>query len=74
MKLYKKIILKFLEHPSKNGETYIGHMRQAIAYSCSLALATAACFVHAFFPFLFQTTASSTCKKIVKSREQRGEN
>jgi MFS family permease len=48
----------FTEHPTSVGETYTEHFVFALKASGRLLCAGLACFVHAFFPFLFTSTAS----------------
>lgn len=46
------------DHPTSVGETYLEHMRMALKFSASLALASGACAVHAFLPFLLKSSGS----------------
>src|SRR5215212_603847 len=46
------------------GESYGEHMRVALSFAGPLAKAAIAALVHAFLPFLFTTTASSTVKRL----------
>lgn len=48
----------FTEHPRSVNETYFQHLCFALKFSLGLFRAGFACWVHAFFPFLCQTTAS----------------
>lgn len=48
----------FRDHPASVGETYLAHMAFAAWFASRLFLAGAAALVHAFLPFLFETTAS----------------
>ena len=48
----------FESHPRSVGETYFEHQRVALGFSGALFKAALACFIHALFPALFQTTAS----------------
>jgi len=52
-----KLIARFREHPASVGETYFEHMGVALSFAFALLAAGLACVVHAFFPFLFTTTA-----------------
>ncbi len=63
-KRVKEIKRKFLEHPESVGETYFQHLRFALGVSFRAAFAAAACFVHAFFPFICVDTASKELEKI----------
>ena len=48
----------FTEHPASVDETYSEHMVMAAGFSWRLLLASLACIVHAFLPFLFEKTGS----------------
>ena len=65
----------FKKHPDSVGESYLEHMRAALAFSFTMVRAAIACFVHAFLPFLFVETASGTVdrlsKKMVRGRRRR---
>ena len=54
----------FRDHPASIGETYLEHMWAALTFSLLMVRAAVACFVHAFLPFLFVQTGSSTVKKL----------
>ena len=54
----------FTEHPDAVGESYLEHMRVALSFAAPLALAAGAALVHAFLPFLCETTASRTVKAL----------
>ncbi|MDN2579581.1 DUF6356 family protein [Aquibium sp. ELW1220] len=57
----------FTAHPATVGESYLGHMAFAAWFASRLLLAGGAALVHAFLPFLFETTAS----RIVRELHQR---
>ncbi len=65
----------FKNHPESVGETYLIHMRAALTFSFVMVRAAAACFVHAFLPFLFVRTGSSTVdrlsRKMIRRRRPR---
>lgn len=61
----------FTQHPSCMGETYVQHMRSALFYSFKLLYASFAAFVHAFCPFLFQSTASRIATEIYENKLKR---
>ena len=42
----------FTEHPASVNETYFEHLCAAISFATAMAVATLACLVHAFLPFL----------------------
>jgi hypothetical protein len=54
----------FTEHPDAVGESYVEHMRVALGFAAPLAVAAGAALVHAFLPFLCETTASRTVKAL----------
>ncbi|MET0742309.1 MAG: DUF6356 family protein [Microvirga sp.] len=54
----------FTEHPASVGESYFAHMRVALSFALPLGLAAGAALVHAFLPFRFHTTASTTVKRL----------
>jgi hypothetical protein len=61
------ILSLFTSHPQQAGETYVQHAAQALAISGKLLFASVAACIHAVFPFLFSSTASSICAEICKS-------
>jgi hypothetical protein len=54
----------FLAHPHSVGESYAAHLRAAASFAGLLFLASAACLIHAVFPFLFERTASRTVMRL----------
>ena len=54
----------FTEHPASVGESYFQHMGAALGFTANMALATIACLVHAFLPFLFVKTGSGIINKL----------
>jgi hypothetical protein len=56
--------LSFTEHPASVGETYAEHLHAAWSFSASMIAGGLACLVHAIFPFMFVSTASSTVRKL----------
>jgi hypothetical protein len=54
----------FTQHPHAVGESYLEHMKVALAFAGPLAGAALAALVHAFLPFLFATAASGTVKRL----------
>ncbi len=54
----------FTDHPEAVGETYLEHMRTALSFAGPLAVAAGAAFVHAFLPFLCETSASRRVKQL----------
>ena len=60
----------FSDHPESVGETYLEHMRAALWFSTTMTRAALCCFVHAFLPFLFTKTGSSTIECLFESMVQ----
>jgi hypothetical protein len=54
----------FLAHPRSVNETYLQHAGIALRVAGRLFGASFAAAVHAIFPFLFVTTASTTIKTL----------
>ncbi len=46
------------EHPASVNETYFEHLCSALSFTGSMLVATFACLIHAFLPFLCVTTGS----------------
>lgn len=62
----------FTSHPAKVGETYFSHMAFAAWFCSRLSMAAGAAFVHAFLPFLFETTASRIVRELYERTHNRG--
>ncbi|MBZ9910334.1 DUF6356 family protein [Mesorhizobium sp. BR115XR7A] len=62
----------FTSHPAKVGETYFSHMAFAAWFSSRLLMAAGAALVHAFLPFLFETTASRIIRELYERTHNRG--
>ena len=62
---------KFNEHPNLINETYGQHFCYAIRTAFKLIGIAFVLSIHAFFPFLFQTTASRMLKKINEEIQKR---
>jgi hypothetical protein len=54
------MIRLFTDHPRSVGESYLEHLRFACGFGTAMLAGGAACFVHAFMPFVCQTTGSRT--------------
>lgn len=52
-------------------ENYFVHLFEALVVVFSLLKAAAACLIHAFLPFVFTTTASSTMRKTLQRTDDR---
>ena len=66
-----RILQPFTAHPATMGESYAGHMAFAAWFSSRLLLAGGAALVHAFLPFLFETTASRIVRELSQRIERR---
>jgi hypothetical protein len=61
----------FIDHPASVGETYFGHMAFAAWFSSRLFMAAFAAVIHAFLPFLFETTASRIIRELYERTHNR---
>lgn len=50
----------FTDHPASVGESYGEHMVSALSFAGAMLKGTICCFIHAFLPFLFETTGRRT--------------
>jgi hypothetical protein len=62
----------FIAHPRAVSEDYLGHAAVALRFALLLLGAGLAALVHALVPALFETTASSTIKKLHAEMTSRG--
>ena len=62
----------FTDHPQTVGETYFGHMAFAAWFASRLMMAAGAALVHAFLPFVFETTASRIVRELYERTNGRG--
>jgi hypothetical protein len=62
----------FTAHPAAVDETYFEHMAFAGKFSGQLFLAAFAALIHAVLPFLCETTASRTVRKLYERTHNRG--
>ncbi len=64
----------FRAHPKQVGETYLQHMQTAFGFAHQFIKCTFFCSVHAIFPWLYTTRASSEMtdlhQKLVLQRTQ----
>ena len=67
-----RIAKLFTDHPASVDETYFGHMAFAGWFASRLLLAAGAALVHAFLPFLFETTASRIIRELYERTHNRG--
>ena len=49
----------FTKHPNGIGESYLQHLIKGIIFSFKLVPIAVKVFIHAFFPFLFENSASN---------------
>jgi hypothetical protein len=61
----------FTDHPASVHETYFGHMAFAAWFSSRLFMAGGAALVHAFLPFLCETTASTIVRELYERTSKR---
>lgn len=54
----------FTDHPRSVGESYLQHLRFAAGVGGTMVAGGLACFVHALFPFLCETTGSRTIRRL----------
>jgi hypothetical protein len=66
-----RIVRLFTAHPETVGESYFGHMAFAAWFASRLAMAAGAAIVHAFLPFLFETTASRIVRELAERTHNR---
>ena len=64
----------FTAHPHAVGESYKEHFRVALSYSVRLVGAGLCALVHAFLPFMFEKTASSSIKALYADMVRRRAN
>ena len=61
----------FTDHPAAVNETYFGHMAFAGWFASRLFMAGGAALVHAFLPFLCETTASRIVRELYERTSSR---
>ncbi len=59
----------FTKHPKSVNESYWQHCCFALNFAGKLSIAAFCAFVHAFFPFLFEKTASNIMFELLKKFE-----
>jgi len=60
-----------MKHLKKVNESYFKHMIEAWLIAITFIFSGIIVFVHSIFPFLFQTTASTIVKNIIKRTNKR---
>jgi hypothetical protein len=63
-----RLIEKFLEHPREQGKTYLEHLYHALRCGLLLSIASIACIIHSFIPFIFKNTATGIIHNILYQR------
>lgn len=58
------LVRLFTEHPASVGESYCGHLLQAMSFALLLLAGALACAAHALLPFLFQRTGSGIIRRL----------
>lgn len=66
----ESVLNLFTKHPKSVNETYGQHFCFAFKFSLKLFVAAFCAFVHAFFPFLFEKTASTIMLDLVNQFKQ----
>jgi hypothetical protein len=59
-----RLVALFRQHPTEQGTTYGGHFLRASVMACHMAKGSTALFIHAVFPFWFQSTGSDTVDQL----------
>ena len=54
----------FNKHPNELNMTYFQHAVGSLSLSINFLIASVQAFIHAFFPFVFQTTSTDTIKYV----------
>ena len=72
MPMSARLTKLFTDHPASVDETYFGHMAFAGWFASRLFLAGGAALVHAFLPFLCETTASTIVRELYERTSKRG--
>lgn len=58
------------KHLDEEKLSYFQHMKRALLISLKLFVASILCFVHSILPFLFTSSASNICKKIISGQNE----
>tara|TARA_B100001059_G_scaffold236805_2_gene290648 strand:- start:6814 stop:7080 length:267 start_codon:yes stop_codon:yes gene_type:complete len=64
--IFKNFFELFNKHPSDVGMNYFSHMLLSLKFSIMLFIASIKAFLHALFPFMFETSTSDVVAKINK--------
>jgi len=60
-----------MKHLKENNLSYFGHWKQAMGYFAEIQIAAFCVFTHAWFPFLFECTASEIIKNLAERFKQK---
>ena len=52
----------FVKHPNENGLTYLQHFCVSFIIGKTFIIASIFAFIHAVFPFMFETSSTDTLK------------
>ena len=69
----KRIFSLFTHHPHSVNESYSEHMSKAFYYGFKMIISGLAALIHAVFPFVFKTTASTSARQIIQDIDKRAE-
>tara|TARA_X000000368_G_C22528773_1_gene492499 strand:+ start:100 stop:315 length:216 start_codon:yes stop_codon:yes gene_type:complete len=58
--------ISLTKHPNKNGMSYFQHLIFSLKFFVYLFIATIKALIHAFLPFLFETSTGDVIKQINK--------
>jgi hypothetical protein len=59
-----RLVALFRQHPTEQGTTYGQHFLRASVMACQMAKGSTVLFIHAVFPFWFQSTGSDTINEL----------
>jgi hypothetical protein len=59
-----RLVALFRQHPTEQGTTYGQHFLRASTMACQMAKGSTVLFIHAVFPFWFQSTGSDTINEL----------
>ncbi len=62
--------ISLTKHPNKNGMGYFQHLIFSLKFFVYLFIATIKALIHAFFPFLFETSTGDVIKQINKCMKE----
>jgi hypothetical protein len=60
----------FTKHPKSVNESYLVHLVHALRFAAEFYILHLIVIVHAFLPFLFQTTASDRIRKLITKMDR----